>query len=154
MTKRSQKRSATGFVNAVLRKVTRVTVDFRNEANRLSMPGWLLERWQRKYGASTARTMAEAMLEAPQTYTRVTPAGTRIQDIGAQAVVPLLKLEAGQLFLDLCASPGNKTAQALESGVRAVACDRPLVPHGPAPQAALHGGAIGRNEAIALRPGV
>ena len=37
--------------------------------------------------------------------------------------MPLLDLEAGQTFLDLCAAPGNKTAQALECGVRAVACD-------------------------------
>jgi len=37
--------------------------------------------------------------------------------------VPLLELEPGQSFLDLCAAPGNKTAQALELGVDAVACD-------------------------------
>ena len=49
--------------------------------------------------------------------------GGRIQDIGSQSIVPLLRLEPGQRFLDLCAAPGNKTAQALESGVRAVACD-------------------------------
>jgi 16S rRNA (cytosine967-C5)-methyltransferase len=49
--------------------------------------------------------------------------GMRIQDIGSQCIVPLLELEAGQTFLDLCAAPGNKTAQALESGVRAIACD-------------------------------
>jgi len=49
--------------------------------------------------------------------------GMRIQDIGSQSIVPLLDLRAGQTFLDLCAAPGNKTAQALESGVRAVACD-------------------------------
>ncbi len=49
--------------------------------------------------------------------------GLRIQDIGSQCIVPLLELEPGQTFLDLCAAPGNKTAQALESGVRAVACD-------------------------------
>jgi 16S rRNA (cytosine967-C5)-methyltransferase len=52
------------------------------------------------------------------------PGPYRFQDISAQAVVPLLRLEAGQTFLDLCASPGNKTAQALETpGLRAVACD-------------------------------
>jgi len=34
-----------------------------------------------------------------------------------------LDLHTGQSFLDLCAAPGNKTAQALEAGVRAVACD-------------------------------
>ena len=55
----------------------------------------------------------------PETYTR----GSRIQDIGSQSIVPLLDLAPGQLFLDLCAAPGNKTAQALEAGVRAVACD-------------------------------
>jgi 16S rRNA (cytosine967-C5)-methyltransferase len=38
-----------------------------------------------------------------------------------------LRLEPGQDFLDLCAAPGNKTAQALEAGVRAVACD--IHPH-------------------------
>lgn len=49
--------------------------------------------------------------------------GLRIQDIGSQSIVPLLRLEPGLSFLDLCAAPGNKTAQALEAGVHAVACD-------------------------------
>jgi 16S rRNA (cytosine967-C5)-methyltransferase len=35
----------------------------------------------------------------------------------------LLQLAPGQSFLDLCAAPGNKTAQALEAGVRVIACD-------------------------------
>ncbi|MBK5291163.1 MAG: RsmB/NOP family class I SAM-dependent RNA methyltransferase, partial [Acidobacteriia bacterium] len=51
------------------------------------------------------------------------PGRFRRQDIGSQAVVPMLDLQPGQRFLDVCAAPGNKTAQALESGVRAVACD-------------------------------
>ena len=46
-----------------------------------------------------------------------------MQDIGSQSIVPLLALEPGQRFLDLCAAPGNKTAQALEAGVHAIACD-------------------------------
>jgi 16S rRNA (cytosine967-C5)-methyltransferase len=49
--------------------------------------------------------------------------GLRIQDIGSQSIVPLLDLQPGNTFLDLCAAPGNKTAQALEAGVTAVACD-------------------------------
>jgi 16S rRNA (cytosine967-C5)-methyltransferase len=85
----------------------------------LSCPAWLLERWVRHYGAEAAMGIARAALEEPETYTR----GGRIQDIGAQSIVPLLRLEAGQTFLDLCAAPGNKTAQALESGVAAVAGD-------------------------------
>ena len=47
----------------------------------------------------------------------------RVQDIGSQSIVPLLHLAPGQSYLDLCAAPGNKTAQALESGVEAIACD-------------------------------
>jgi 16S rRNA (cytosine967-C5)-methyltransferase len=51
-------------------------------------------------------------------------AGLRMQDIGSQTVVPLLDLRPGVTFLDLCAAPGIKTAQALETpGVRAIACD-------------------------------
>jgi 16S rRNA (cytosine967-C5)-methyltransferase len=46
-----------------------------------------------------------------------------MQDIGSQSIVPLLRLEPGQRFLDLCAAPGNKTAQALEAGVDAIAAD-------------------------------
>ena len=57
--------------------------------------------------------------QEPEKYTR---AG-RTQDIGAQSIVPLLQLAPGQSLLDLCAAPGNKTAQALESGVHVVACD-------------------------------
>ena len=49
--------------------------------------------------------------------------GLQIQDIGSQSIVPLLDLHPGQIFLDLCAAPGNKTAHALEFGVNAVACD-------------------------------
>ncbi len=124
LVKRARKRSATGLVNAVLRKAGREEVDFQNEPNRLSMPAWLLERWQNRYGAEAARALAEAALLPPETYVRVTPAGPRTQDIGAQSIVPLLALEPGQRFLDVCASPGNKTAQALESDVRAIACDR------------------------------
>jgi 16S rRNA (cytosine967-C5)-methyltransferase len=49
--------------------------------------------------------------------------GLRLQDIGSQSIVYFLKLKKGQTYLDLCAAPGNKTAQALETPVRAIACD-------------------------------
>jgi 16S rRNA (cytosine967-C5)-methyltransferase len=142
-------RSAAGFTNAVLRKVRREAVAWPNRAVELSHPEWLLERWDRQFGPETAALIARVNLLPPETYIRV-PAGRempsalsveaaeipgsyrllageagpfRIQDIGSQSVVPLLDLAPGQSFLDLCAAPGNKTAQALESGVRAVACD-------------------------------
>ena len=141
--------SAAGFVNAVLRKVGRETVAWPDRAVELSHPEWLLERWEREFGAEVTPRIARANLQPPETYIRVPAgavvpagisiepteisgcyrliageaAGFRIQDIGSQSVVPLLELAAGQRFLDLCAAPGNKTAQALESSVLAVACD-------------------------------
>ena len=122
LVKRARKRSAAGMVNAVLRKMGRETVDWPTREVELSCPEWLLARWERRWGAEAARAIARAALQTPKTHTR----GGRIQDIGSQSVVPLLRLEPGQRFLDLCAAPGNKTAQALEAGVRAVACDRHL----------------------------
>jgi 16S rRNA (cytosine967-C5)-methyltransferase len=47
-----------------------------------------------------------------------------MQDIGARTIVPLLGIEPGMRVLDVCAAPGNKTAQALAAGAKVVACDR------------------------------
>jgi len=119
LVKRARKRSAAGYVNAILRQVNRDPVAWPNREVAWSCPEWLLSRWAAHYGAEAAIGVARAALEEPEKYTR----GTRTQDIGAQSIVPLLGLEAGQSFLDLCAAPGNKTVQALEAGVHATACD-------------------------------
>jgi 16S rRNA (cytosine967-C5)-methyltransferase len=121
LVKRSRKRSAAGLVNAVLRKVDRQPMAWPDRARELSSPAWLLDKWERQYGEEAVETIARAFLKPAVSYTASTG---RIQDIGAQAIVPLLDLHPGLTFLDVCAAPGNKTAQALESGVRAVACDR------------------------------
>jgi 16S rRNA (cytosine967-C5)-methyltransferase len=119
LVRRARKTSAAGFVNAVLRKVDREPVVWPDRATELSCPEWLLARWEHLFGAEPARAIALAALEQPVRYTR----GDRIQDIGSQSIVPLLDLHAGQRFLDLCAAPGNKTAQAAEAGVHVTACD-------------------------------
>jgi 16S rRNA (cytosine967-C5)-methyltransferase len=123
LVKRARKSSAAGFVNAILRKVDRAAVAWPNREVELSCPEWLLARWERRYGAAMAAGIARAALREPETYVRITPSGTRLQDIGSQSIVPLLELHAGHRFLDVCAAPGNKTAQAVEEGVRTVACD-------------------------------
>ncbi len=144
LARRAGKSSAGAFVNAVLRRAARESLS-TDEC--VSTPEWLRERWQAQYGAEQAAEIARASLARPLRYIRVPPgmgpptgaeptdvpgcfvlatgdAGSfRFQDIGSQAVVPLLDLRPGQTFLDVCAAPGNKTAQALESGVRAIACD-------------------------------
>lgn len=121
LVKRAQKKSATGFVNAILRQVDRDPVAWPSREVEFSCPEWMLARWERQYGAAVAAGIAKAALEQPEAYFRGPDA--RQQDIGAQAIVPLLQLQAGQTFLDLCAAPGNKTAQALETGVQVTACD-------------------------------
>jgi 16S rRNA (cytosine967-C5)-methyltransferase len=123
LVKRARKSSAAGFVNAILRKMDRAAVEWPNREVELSCPEWLLAQWERRYGAATAAGIARAALSVPETYVRITPAGTRVQDIGSQSIVPLLELRAGLSYLDVCAAPGNKTAQALDEGVRTVACD-------------------------------
>jgi 16S rRNA (cytosine967-C5)-methyltransferase len=123
LVKKAGKRSAAGFVNAILRKAGGEPPAWPDRAVALSQPQWLLDRWDVQFGPETAGKIAEAFLLAPEKYVRVIMGEPRIQDIGSQAIVPLLDLQPGLRFLDLCAAPGNKTAQALESGVRAVACD-------------------------------
>lgn len=146
MVRAARKGSAAGLVNAVLRRIA-MPRDWPDRATQLSMPVWLLERWDRRFGREAADGIAAAALRAPETYVRVkpgeavadgleatdvqgcwrvqgeAPAGLRRMDIGSQAVAALLDLRRGQKFLDVCAAPGNKTAVALEAGVSAVACD-------------------------------
>ena len=124
LVKSAHKRSAAGFVNAVLRKVHRRPVHWPDRATELSAPTWMLERWDREYGPAIATGIAQAALAEPEAY--VNPATGRQQDIGAQSIVPLLAIEPGMTVLDLCAAPGNKTAQAIAAGGRVTACDRYL----------------------------
>lgn len=147
LVKRARKRSAAGFVNAVLRKAHRDAVKWPDRATELSCPEWMLARWESAFGREVAEGIARAALETPERFIRVAegaapPDGAeateiagcyrmasgeagafRIQDIGSQSIVPLLELRAGQRVLDLCAAPGNKTAQARESSAGVVACD-------------------------------
>ena len=120
LVKRLGRAPAAGLVNAILRKTDRTPVPWPDRATALSMPAWLLEKWDRQFGRDTTDQIAAAFLQPAQSYIASTG---RIQDIGAQSIVPLLDLHPRQTFLDLCAAPGNKTAQAIQQGVRAIACD-------------------------------
>lgn len=122
LVKRSRRPYAAGLVNAVLRKAPQ-PVEWPDRATELCLPAWMLERWERDYGEEGAERIARALLNPPATYVRHSITGPRIQDIGSQAIVPLLELEPGMRMLDLCAAPGNKTAQALERGAWVVAAD-------------------------------
>jgi len=145
-----RKRAAAGLTNAVLRKVNRSAVIWPDPATEFSCPDWLLARWTKHFTPELARGIAAAALAEPVPYIRVrageelpanleleatgvagayrllspAPVGMRLHDISSQSIVPLLDLEAGHRYLDLCAAPGNKTLQALETPLAlAVACD-------------------------------
>lgn len=143
LVRKAGKASAASFVNAVMRRMAR---DPGAVPETASTPPWLLQRWVRQYGEGVAHGIAHASLFPPERFIRVgegtppegaratdvagcyvlesgSPGTCRFQDIGSQAVAPLLELQPGQTFLDVCAAPGNKTAQAIETPLRAVACD-------------------------------
>jgi len=150
LVKRAHKRSAASLVNAVLRKVDDTVVMWPSWEVALSQPAWLLDNWRRMFGEQGATRIARAFLREPETYIWVpesrrhelrgldveatevpecyrvvsgTVDGLQRQDISSQTIVPLLELEPGHRLLDVCAAPGNKTAQAVAHGARAVAMD-------------------------------
>lgn len=81
LVKRSRKRSAIPFANAVLRKLS-ITRGNRNQAaddreiSQLSdssaHPEWLIERWTRQYGDSITRKICEYDQRIPETTIRLT----------------------------------------------------------------------------------
>jgi 16S rRNA (cytosine967-C5)-methyltransferase len=147
LVKRARKSSAAGLVNAVLRKLPREAIAWPAREIAWSVPEWLLASWETEFGPETTERIAEAFLKPPETFVRnptsdrpglaLEPSdvpgaykvlagdvtGLRIQDVSSQSIVPLLELEPGMSFLDLCSAPGNKTAQALETPVEGIACD-------------------------------
>jgi len=123
LVKQAHKRSAAGFVNAVLRKVNRSPIQWPDRATELSIPAWMLDRWEKQYRPQAA-AIARAALEQPEA--AINPETGRQQDPGAQSIVPLLDVQPGMTVLDLCAAPGNKTAQLLALGAHVVAADRYL----------------------------
>ncbi len=79
LVKRARKTSAAGFVNAILRQVNRDPVEWPSREVALSCPSWLLDRWERQYGATVAEGIARAALAEPEKYIRGGPhAGYRI----------------------------------------------------------------------------
>ncbi len=148
LVKHAKKNQASALVNAVLRRLPPLPEKWPDEALEFSLPAWLWRRWVSRFGLDMARRLGEASLRPPEPFIRLqagselppdceptevagcfrvtgsVPEGARRQDIGAQSVVPLLDLQPDQRFLDVCAAPGNKTAQALEMpGLKAIACD-------------------------------
>lgn len=115
-------RRARGLVNAVLRRVADVPASWPDDATRLSVPDWVLDRLTKDLGPADAAAALAAMNE-PATVTQ--RADGYVQDPASQQVTAAVGVEPGERVLDLCAGPGGKATAlaAAADGVRVIAAD-------------------------------
>lgn len=71
LVKMARKRSAAGFVNAVLRKLPPRGAP--EEFLSLSYPAWMVERWQKTYGLEATAGILRSGVAAPPAYLRLNP---------------------------------------------------------------------------------
>jgi 16S rRNA (cytosine967-C5)-methyltransferase len=116
-------RRTRGFVNAVLRKVSGVSlseIPWPSEGARLSYPDWLVDRFRAELG-NDAVTALERMNEPPPVSTR---ADGYVQDESSQWVAHAVEAPAGSRVLDVCAAPGGKATALAARGASVIAADR------------------------------
>ncbi|MGI8670677.1 MAG: 16S rRNA (cytosine(967)-C(5))-methyltransferase RsmB, partial [Aridibacter sp.] len=161
LVKFAKKKSASGLVNAVLRRASKQKFDFefKDEIEKLSVetshPRWLVEKWIKQFGFDITKELTVSNNKTPtQTFrftVRFFEQNEKIrdeifekleidaiesdlldksfkvkvfsddlrelaengliyfQDLASQIAAQAVKLENGQNFLDVCASPGSKT---------------------------------------------
>lgn len=137
---------ARGFVNAVLRKISRVGApEPPDVATRTAHPEWLIARWTRTYGAERAAKIAAANQELsyPDILTDTPPPDAEPSSFVAgmwklrgssadveghaldegSAVIGDIAAAAGDDVLDLCAAPGGKSIVLRARGRRVVSND-------------------------------
>lgn len=114
-----------GFVNAVLRKVSRLSIadmSWPSEGARLSYPDWMVDRFRAELGEDAIPAL-ERMNEAPSVTTR---ADGYVQDESSQWVAAAAAVTPGERVLDVCAAPGGKATAMASAGGRVVAADQRL----------------------------
>jgi len=146
---------ARGFVNAVLRKISKSAPEPVDVATRTAHPQWLIDRWTRFYGAGRAAKIAEAnqelsypdaMTDSPPpdaTPSELVPGMWKLtgSSVGVDglaldegsAVIADIAAAAGNDVVDLAAAPGGKSLVMRARGARVVSNDvsisrlRPLI---------------------------
>ena len=113
-------RRATGFANAVLRRVAATPVEWPDAATRLSYPDWILARLVAELGEADALTALERMNQPPPVTTR---ADGYVQDMASQWVADLVEAQPGGRVADLCAAPGGKATRLAANGALVTAAD-------------------------------
>jgi 16S rRNA (cytosine967-C5)-methyltransferase len=115
-------RPARGLVNAVLRRVASAPgqMAWPDDATRLSVPDWVLDRLVADLGRDRALAALAAMNEPAAVVER--PDGY-VQDRASQQVAGAVGARPGERVLDLCAAPGGKATVLAAAGARVVAAD-------------------------------
>jgi 16S rRNA (cytosine967-C5)-methyltransferase len=113
-------RRARGLVNAVLRKVADTPVRWPDDATRLSVPDWLLDRLVSDLGRDPALAALTAMNEPAVSVER---ADGYVQDPASQLAAASVGARPGDRVLDLCAAPGGKATALAGTGAQVVAVD-------------------------------
>lgn len=113
-----------GFVNAVLRKVSRLSVDemsWPSDGARLSYPDWMVDLFRAELGADDAVAALERMNEPPPVTAR---ADGYVQDESSQWVAAAVAGREGERVLDVCAAPGGKATAIAGGGATVIAADQ------------------------------
>jgi 16S rRNA (cytosine967-C5)-methyltransferase len=146
---------ARGFVNAILRRISKGAPEPPDVDTRTAHPQWLIDRWTRFYGAERAAKIAEAnqelsfpdvMTDSPPpdaTPSELVPGMWKLTGSSADvegfaldegsAVIADIGAAAGDDVLDLAAAPGGKSLVMRSRGARVVSNDisisrlRPLI---------------------------
>jgi 16S rRNA (cytosine967-C5)-methyltransferase len=136
---------ARGFVNAILRKISKGAPEPADVATRTAHPQWLIDRWTRTYGAERAAKIADANQELsyPDAMTDSPPADATTSELvpgmwkltgssadvdgfaldEGSAVIADIAAAAGDDVLDLAAAPGGKSLVMRARGARVVSND-------------------------------
>jgi 16S rRNA (cytosine967-C5)-methyltransferase len=115
-----------GFVNAVLRKVARLSVSdiadmvWPSEGARLSYPDWMVDRFRTELGDEAVPAL-ERMNQPPPVTER---ADGYVQDPSSQWVAAAVGSVEDERVLDVCAAPGGKATAMATTGAHVIANDR------------------------------
>jgi 16S rRNA (cytosine967-C5)-methyltransferase len=115
---------ARGFVNAVLRNISRTPMIWPDEATELSYPDWMHALLREELGDDAAVAAMRRMNDPPPVTVRE---DGYTQDRASQWVAAAVECRPGERVLDVCAAPGGKATSVAVSGAWVVANDVGIV---------------------------
>ena len=121
--------SLSGFVNGVLRNISRnlSTITYPDGQKdqiqylsvRYSMPEWIVRQWINDYGMEQTVSVLQAFLqETPVTIRtnllKITPEALEKQDVSSMMVAETVAPKKDSYIIDVCAAPGGKSVHLAE----------------------------------------